>query len=73
MWSGERWPEAVRAVGGLSALSMIHTFGAWLFGAFVVMHVYLTTTGRTPLANLKAMILGYEDVRVEEPRDASTS
>ncbi len=76
MWGAERWPEAVRAVGGLPALSMIHTLGAWLFGAFVVMHVYLTTTGRTPLANLKTMILGYEDMRpvdLEEPRDATAS
>lgn len=66
MWGAQRWPETVHAIGGLSILAMVHTLGAWLFGSFVVMHVYLTTTGHTPLANLKAMILGYEDVCQEE-------
>jgi len=62
MWGGQQWPQTVAAVGGLPVLGLIHTLGAWLFAAFVVMHVYLTTTGHTPLANLKAMILGYEDL-----------
>jgi thiosulfate reductase cytochrome b subunit len=65
MWSAQQWPEILGAVGGLPALAMVHTLGAWLFAAFVLMHVYLTTTGRTPLSHLKAMILGYEEV--EEP------
>jgi len=61
MWGGQNWPQAVRYVGGLPALGLIHTLGAWTFGSFILMHVYLTTTGRTPLAHLKAMITGYED------------
>jgi thiosulfate reductase cytochrome b subunit len=63
MWSGQRWPGAVSAVGGLAGLAPIHTLGAWLFGAFLVAHLYLTTTGTTPLANLRAMIWGYEETR----------
>jgi len=31
---------------------------------FFVVHVYLTTTGHTPLAHIKTMITGWED---EEP------
>ncbi len=73
MWGAQRVPEAAQGVGGLPILGMIHTLGAWLFGSFVVAHVYLTTTGRTPLANLKAMVLGYDDVRVEEKADAAAS
>lgn len=61
MWGGQYWPQSVQLVGGLPTLGMIHTLGAWLFGAFVTMHVYLTTTGHTPLSNLRAMITGYED------------
>jgi thiosulfate reductase cytochrome b subunit len=71
MWGAQRWPETVQAIGGLPILAMIHTLGAWLFGSFVVVHVYLTTTGRTPLANLKAMVLGYEDLHVEEKADGT--
>ncbi len=66
MWGAQRWPEMLQATGGLAVLCLIHTLGAWLFGSFVVIHVYLTTTGHTPLANLKAMLLGYEDVSIEE-------
>ena len=62
MWGGQYWPQSVQFVGGLPVLGMVHTLGAWLFGAFIIVHVYLTTTGHTPLSNLKAMITGYEDL-----------
>ncbi len=61
MWGGQDWPDSVRLVGGLPVLGLIHSLGAWSFAAFVIMHVYLTTTGPTPLHHLKAMITGYED------------
>lgn len=70
MWSGQRWPGAVEAVGGLPVLAMIHSLGAWLFAAFLIAHVYLTTTGTTPLANLKAMVLGYEADSVGDTQSA---
>ena len=40
----------------------IHTLGAWLFAAFLVAHVYLTTTGSTPLAMIRAMIVGWDQI-----------
>ncbi len=64
IWGAQRAPDAVASIGGLAVLAMVHTLGAWLFAAFVVMHVYLTTTGKTPLSHLKAMVFGYEDVTV---------
>lgn len=45
----------------LKAIAVWHTFGAWLLVAFIIMHVYMTTTGHTPVSNIKAMITGYED------------
>ncbi|NLY02098.1 MAG: cytochrome B [Rhodopirellula sp.] len=66
MWGAQRVPDTVTSIGGLGILAMIHTLGAWLFASFVVMHVYLTTTGDTPLANLKAMIVGYEVIPSEK-------
>jgi thiosulfate reductase cytochrome b subunit len=62
MMGAQQWPQTVASVGGLAVLAMIHTLGAWLFGTFIMMHIYLTTTGHSPLSNLKAMILGYEDL-----------
>lgn len=73
MWSGQRWPQAVAALGGLSVFAMIHTLGAWLFATFIVAHVYLTTTGTTPLTHLKAMIFGYEEAVPGEAAQADAS
>lgn len=65
LWARER----VTALADLPTrpLLLAHLGGAWLLGAFVVAHVYLTTTGRTPLANLRAMFTGDEDVEEAPP------
>lgn len=59
LWARERVP----ALAGLPTrpLLIVHLLGAWLLAAFVVAHLYLTTTGRTPLANLRAMVFGRDD------------
>ena len=44
------------------AIAVLHTAGAFFLMAFVIAHVYLTTTGRTPTSNLEAMITGYEEL-----------
>ncbi len=62
MWKAPEWAALVDRLGGLHAVATVHVGCAWLFAAFVVMHVYLTTTGRTPLAHLRAMVLGWEEV-----------
>ena len=49
------WP-----VWTLKAAATVHIIGAFFLLAFLVAHVYLTTTGETPLTNIKAMIYGWE-------------
>ncbi len=49
----------------LSVLAPIHTAGAFLLLTFFIVHVYMTTTGHTVLAHIKAMIVGYEEVPEE--------
>ncbi len=39
-----------------------HTLGAFLLLSFFIVHVYMTTTGETVFSNLKAMIVGWEEV-----------
>ena len=51
---------------GLSGLSLpwvalVHTAAAFLMVIFIIVHVYLTTTGHTPLSHIKAMITGWEE------------
>lgn len=53
-------------VSSLEPIAIVHTMAAFVMLAFVIAHVYLTTTGHTPLANIKAMITGYEDIHDEE-------
>jgi len=46
----------------IETVALLHTFGAFLMIAFVIAHVYLTTTGHTVTSNLKAMITGWEEL-----------
>jgi len=62
IWGAQRWPAVDGMLGGLVFLAPVHTLGAWMFAAFLLMHVYLTTTGPTPLANIQAMAVGWEGV-----------
>ncbi|MEN8234622.1 MAG: cytochrome b/b6 domain-containing protein [Actinomycetota bacterium] len=64
IWGAQRWPDLTSNLGGLGFLLPVHTLIAWFFAAFVIMHVYLTTTGPTPLASIKGMITGWEEVEV---------
>jgi thiosulfate reductase cytochrome b subunit len=61
IWGADRWPSVDAAFGGLPSLAAVHAAGAWLFAAFLAMHVYLATTGPTPSAHIRAMIVGWED------------
>jgi len=54
------------SVGSLEPIAYIHTFGAFLLVGFIVVHVYLTTTGHRPLSAIKAMITGWEEMSDED-------
>lgn len=57
-------------IGGLIYLAPIHTMIAWLFASFVVLHVYLTTTGYKPLTGIQAMMMGWEQIEVPDGSEA---
>jgi hypothetical protein len=60
-----QWPQVS---GCLAApyLAPFHSLVAWTFAAFIVGHVYLTTTGPEPLTSIKAMMMGWDAVEVHE-------
>ncbi len=64
------WPVWQQWGVNLKTVAWLHTIGAYMMLLFFIVHVYLTTTGHTPLAHIKAMIVGYEDVH-EEPAAAA--
>lgn len=51
----------------LESIAFWHTMGAILLMIFLIVHVYMTTTGKTPTSNIKAMITGFEEFDEEEP------
>jgi thiosulfate reductase cytochrome b subunit len=62
MWGVQAFPQISQWLGGLPFLAPLHTLVAWSFAAFIIAHVYLTTTGHEPLAGVKAMMLGWDEV-----------
>jgi thiosulfate reductase cytochrome b subunit len=64
MWGTQRWPQIAAMMGGLPFLAPFHTLIAWLFASFIVMHVYLTTTGHNVTAGIKSMIMGWDETEV---------
>jgi thiosulfate reductase cytochrome b subunit len=73
IWGAQRWPDISGALGGLPFLSPVHTMVSWLFASFIVMHVYLTTTGHKPLASIKGMMMGWDEVELHSQKAPATS
>ncbi|NLP10837.1 hypothetical protein GX408_10625 [bacterium] len=63
------WPRLSQKLGGLGVLVPLHSLLAWFFAAFLILHIYLTTTGHTPLASIKAMISGWEKVALHPKKE----
>jgi thiosulfate reductase cytochrome b subunit len=73
IWGLQRWPNIAAELGGLPTLALVHTLVAWAFATFIVMHVYLTTTGHSPTAGIKSMIGGFDNVEKHTGNPASGS
>jgi thiosulfate reductase cytochrome b subunit len=57
-WAAWGWEQYL----SLQWVSFLHTAGAFLMLLFLIVHVYLITTGHTVLSHFKAMITGWEEV-----------
>lgn len=66
-----QWQGEVKILGleSIDIVALIHTIGAYLLIAFVVIHLYLITTGHTLTSNLKAMITGWEELEDDDATD----
>lgn len=68
-----RYPQgdsiAIINIDNLEIIALVHTAGAFVLLAFVLVHLYLITTGHTITSNLKAMITGWEDLEEEDQKD----
>jgi thiosulfate reductase cytochrome b subunit len=72
MWGVQEFPAISNWFGGLPVMGPLHSLIAWAFAAFILGHVYMTTTGATPLEAMRAMVTGYEEVELHEEVDSET-
>lgn len=57
----------------LGTIALVHTAAAFMMLAFLIGHVYLATTGHTPLAHVRAMITGWENLDDEPDQQGAAS
>ncbi len=62
LWDLQRFAGTVELLGGARVVDTIHVGLFIAFVIFILVHVYLTTLGRTASEHVKAMITGYEEV-----------
>lgn len=72
-----RYPQKGSVVGldltSVEPIALFHTAGAFALIAFIVVHLYLITTGHKPTTNLKAMITGYEELEDDKAETTKIS
>ncbi|MFO8112214.1 MAG: cytochrome b/b6 domain-containing protein [Desulfosalsimonadaceae bacterium] len=65
-WSYNSWSAWGLDFIPLGAVALVHMAAAFAILIFLIVHVYMTTTGSTVSAHLKAMITGWEEVEEDE-------
>lgn len=63
------YPDIPIEMANLELIALIHTLGAYLVLTFLIIHLYLITTGHTISSNLKAMVTGWDMVEDDEVYD----
>lgn len=58
------WSHWAIGTLGLPIVAFVHTAAAFLMITFVVIHVYMTTTGKSVTHYVKTMITGYDSVEL---------
>jgi thiosulfate reductase cytochrome b subunit len=56
------WAEMGITGLSLEVVAVAHLIGAFAILIFLIVHVYMTTTGHTVFAHIKAMFTGVEEV-----------
>lgn len=61
-YSYNSWPQMGLAKLGLGAIAFLHMAGGFALLIFLIVHVYMTTTGHSLTAHFRAMCSGWEEV-----------
>ncbi len=65
-WTYNSWSQMGLSFLSLDTVALLHMAGAFAILSFLIVHVYMTTTGHAVTAHIKAMITGWEDVEEGE-------
>jgi len=63
------WEDASSAGTMLYVVAFFHTAAAFLIAIFVIIHIYMTTTGKTVFHYIKTMITGYDNIELTEAEE----
>jgi len=76
-WGYNSWADWGLSWLSLEVIALVHTTCAFAILQFLVIHLYMTTTGHSIFAHIRAMITGWEevkeDVKIEDWEKAPTS
>ncbi|MBL8588074.1 MAG: cytochrome b/b6 domain-containing protein [Methylobacteriaceae bacterium] len=64
------WSKALAASLDLQTIALVHTACAFLMVTFVIVHIYIVTTGKTVGHDLKVMLSGYDEVELDPVDEA---
>lgn len=64
------WHQRPWATAGLEAIATVHTAAAFVMIAFLIMHVYVITTGHTVGEQLRTMITGWDEMELDDAEAA---
>ncbi|MCF7983249.1 MAG: cytochrome b/b6 domain-containing protein [Thiohalocapsa sp.] len=63
-------PETVLGIGTIWIVAMTHLVLSWMLLLFLIVHVYIITTGETVMTNMRAMLTGWHRERGPQPERA---
>jgi thiosulfate reductase cytochrome b subunit len=69
-WGYNDWSAWGLGFLSLPVLAVVHTLGGFAILAFLIVHVYMTSTGHRVTAHVRAMITGWEEVEEGTPVEA---
>lgn len=64
-------PETLFGLGSVWVVAMTHVVVSYLLALFLLVHIYIITTGETVFSNLRAMITGWH--RESDPTRTETT
>jgi thiosulfate reductase cytochrome b subunit len=64
------WERFTSSVTPFATVALIHTAAAFAIVAFVVIHVYMLTTGRSFIGHITPMITGFDEVDLSSVEEA---